>query len=69
MARSSIGVFGALFAVGSVLAWKWMQSQDGTARRFGRDARRTVSSSRRRSAVKGDEIVGGTADAWHFPRS
>ncbi|WP_250450804.1 hypothetical protein [Caballeronia sp. ATUFL_M2_KS44] len=68
MARSSIGVFGALFAVGSVLAWKWMQSQDAAGRRFGRDPNRAVSSSRRRSAMNG-YVVGGTPDAWHFPRS
>ncbi|WP_244813953.1 hypothetical protein [Caballeronia sp. Lep1P3] len=75
MARSSIGVFGALFAVGGVLAWKWMQSQNASAgggsNRWGSDGVR-VGSSRsrgRRSGANGQYQIGGTPDAWHFPRS
>ncbi len=40
MARPRIGIFGALFAVGSVLAWKWVQSQDASKRRAARDLNR-----------------------------
>jgi hypothetical protein len=65
MARSSIGVFGALFAVGSVLAWKWVQSQDA-------NGRRALSGTNRwqgRRSRGGKYVVGGTPDAWHFPKS
>jgi hypothetical protein len=27
MARPKIGIFGALFAIGSVVAWRWVQKQ------------------------------------------
>ncbi|VXB71596.1 conserved hypothetical protein [Burkholderia sp. 8Y] len=66
MARSSIGVFGALFAVGSVLAWKWMQSQDANGRRIENGANRWSGGRSRRG---GKYVVGGTPDAWHFPKS
>ena len=33
MARPRIGLFGALFAVGGVLAWKWAQAKRDNARR------------------------------------
>lgn len=76
MARPSIGIFGALFAVGSVLAWKWMQSQDAAHRRSSRDLNRweseggsVISSRGRRAGRNGEEVIGGTPDAWHFPRS
>jgi hypothetical protein len=77
MARSSIGIFGALFAVGSVLAWKWVQSQDASGRRVARDLNRwedeggkvLTPAGSAASAVNGHGAVGGTADAWHFPRS
>ncbi|SAK59693.1 hypothetical protein [Caballeronia ptereochthonis] len=78
MARSSIGIFGALFAVGSVLAWKWVQSQDAAGRRTARDLSRwedeggkvlTPAGGESTHAVNGHGAVGGTADAWHFPRS
>ncbi|MDR5756442.1 MULTISPECIES: hypothetical protein [unclassified Caballeronia] len=74
MARPSIGIFGALFAVGSVLAWKWVQSQDAS-RRTARDVSRwedeggKVLTPASGGAVNGHGVVGGTADAWHFPRS
>ncbi|BAN22591.1 hypothetical protein [Caballeronia insecticola] len=77
MARPSIGIFGALFAVGSVLAWKWVQSQDA-GRRTARDLNRwedeggkvlTPASGASARVVNGHGTVGGTADAWHFPRS
>jgi hypothetical protein len=80
MARHSFGLFGALFAIGSVLAWKWVQSQDVASRRTVRDLNRwedeggkvltpAVGSSARARAVNGNGEVGGTPDAWHFPRS
>ncbi|SAL17318.1 hypothetical protein AWB70_00727 [Caballeronia cordobensis] len=74
MARPSIGIFGALFAVGGVLAWKWVQSQNLAGRRTARDLNRwedeggKVLTPAGTQAVNG-EAVGGTADAWHFPRS
>ncbi|SAL22223.1 hypothetical protein AWB74_00869 [Caballeronia arvi] len=76
MARPSIGIFGALFAVGSVLAWKWVQSQDLAGRRTARDLNRwedeggkVLTPGGSAQAVNGHGPVGGTADAWHFPRS
>jgi hypothetical protein len=78
MARPSIGIFGALFAVGSVLAWKWVQSKDAAGRRPVRDINRwedeggkvlTPAGTIGSHAMNGNETVGGTADAWHFPRS
>ena len=76
MARHSFGLFSALFAIGGVLAWKWVQSQDAAQRRTMRDISRwedeggkvlTPSSAAR--GVNGNAGAGGTADAWHFPRS
>jgi hypothetical protein len=74
MARPSIGVFGALFAVGSVLAWKWVQSQETGGRRTARELSRWEDeggkvASPSTAALNGHGAVGGTADAWHFPRS
>ncbi|SAK41497.1 hypothetical protein AWB76_00281 [Caballeronia temeraria] len=78
MARPSIGIFGALFAIGSVLAWKWVQSQDAAGRRTARELNRwedeggkvlTPASGSGAQPVNGHGAVGGTADAWHFPRS
>ena len=77
MARPSIGIFGALFAVGSVLAWKWVQSQDVAGRRVARDLSRWEDEGGKvltpagvtPQGVNGHGAVGGTADAWHFPRS
>ena len=78
MARPSIGIFGALFAVGSVLAWKWVQSQDAAGRRTAREINRwedeggkvlTPATGTHAQAVNGHGVVGGTADAWNFPRS
>ncbi|SAK75936.1 hypothetical protein AWB77_03506 [Caballeronia fortuita] len=78
MARPSIGVFGALFALGGVLAWKWVQAQDAAGRRTARDLNRwedeggkvlTPSTGARAHPVNGHGTVGGSADAWHFPRS
>ncbi|KXV10140.1 hypothetical protein CR51_09575 [Caballeronia megalochromosomata] len=78
MARPSIGIFGALFAVGSVLAWKWVQSQDAAGKRTARDVSRwedeggkvlTPATGAGTQGVNGHGTVGGTADAWHFPRS
>jgi hypothetical protein len=77
MARPSIGIFGALFAVGGVLAWKWVQSQDAAGRRTARDLSRwedeggkvLTPASAGASGVNGHGAVGGTAEAWHFPRS
>lgn len=40
MARPRIGLFGALFAVGGVLAWKWAQAKRDNARRHLRDVHR-----------------------------
>jgi hypothetical protein len=77
MARHSIGLFGALFAVGSVLAWKYVQSKDVSGRRVMRDITRWEDEGgkvltpvgSRSAPVNGNDVVGGTADAWHFPRS
>jgi hypothetical protein len=75
MARHSVGLFGALFAIGGVLAWKWVQSQENASRRTVRDLNvwedegGKVLTPSGMHAVNGGSTVGGTADAWHFPRS
>ncbi|CDY73953.1 hypothetical protein BGLT_00129 [Caballeronia glathei] len=83
MARPRIGIFGALFAVGSVLAWKWVQSQDASKRRAARDLNRwedeggKVATPASASSIapadaahaNGSGVIGGTPEAWHFPRS
>lgn len=40
MARPRIGIFGALFAVGSVLAWRWVQRQRAATPPLARDLTR-----------------------------
>jgi hypothetical protein len=40
MARPRIGLFGALVAVGGVVAWKWAQAKRDNARRTLRDVHR-----------------------------
>jgi hypothetical protein len=84
MARPKIGLFGALFAVGSVLAWKWAQAKRDTARRIPRDLNRwedeggkvitpstTATSAARppKGANGSNGAIGSTPDAWHFPHS
>lgn len=82
MARPRIGVFSAFFAVGGVLAWKWMQSQDAARKRGARDLNRwedeggkvvTPSTASKatpsNTSANGADAIGGTADAWNFPRS
>jgi hypothetical protein len=81
MARPGIGIFGALFAVGSVLAWRWAQAQRDNARRGARDLHRWEDEGGKvitpASAVEPAKpasksvngTLGGTRDAWNFPRS
>ncbi|KQR90010.1 hypothetical protein ASG35_01915 [Burkholderia sp. Leaf177] len=84
MARPKIGLFGALFAVGSVLAWKWAQTKRNTPRRLPRELNRwedeggkvvtpstaaTVAPVAARPANGSNGALGGTPDAWHFPHS
>ncbi|OXC78365.1 hypothetical protein [Caballeronia sordidicola] len=40
MARPKLGLFGALFAIGSVLAWRWAQAQRNAPRRSARELNR-----------------------------
>ncbi|CAN7240669.1 hypothetical protein [Caballeronia sp. dw_19] len=40
MARPKLGLFGALFAIGSVLAWRWAQAQRDASRRNTRELNR-----------------------------
>ncbi|EIM97149.1 hypothetical protein WQE_30608 [Paraburkholderia hospita] len=40
MARPKIGIFGAVFAVGSVLAWRWVQKQRAAQQPLARDLTR-----------------------------
>jgi hypothetical protein len=40
MARPKLGLFGALFAIGSVLAWRWAQAQRDGSRRGAREIHR-----------------------------
>lgn len=40
MARPKIGLFGALFAIGSVLAWRWAQTQRDASKRGVRELNR-----------------------------
>ncbi|AME24215.1 hypothetical protein [Burkholderia sp. PAMC 26561] len=85
MARPKIGLFGALIAVGSVLAWKWAQTKRDTVKRTPRDLTRwedeggkvvtpsTATASGQpvaaRPANGSNGALGGTPDAWHFPHS
>jgi hypothetical protein len=80
MARPKIGLFGALFAVGSVLAWKWAQTKRVTIKRTPRDLTRwedeggkvvtpSTATPAARPANGSNGAVGGTPDAWHFPHS
>jgi hypothetical protein len=81
MARPGIGIFGALFAVGSVLAWRWSQAQRNNARRGMRELNRwedeggkviapsAAIAPPRPSDDAANGVLGGTRDAWHFPRS
>jgi hypothetical protein len=84
MARPKIGIFSALFAVGSVLAWKWVQSRNDAPKRAPRELHRwedeggkvvTPSSAAVAAAAPATNgsaangVIGGTADAWHFPTS
>jgi hypothetical protein len=40
MARPKFGLFGALFAIGSVLAWRWAQAQRDASKRGARELHR-----------------------------
>ncbi|QIE23119.1 hypothetical protein SBC1_09970 [Caballeronia sp. SBC1] len=40
MARPKLGLFGALFAIGSVLAWRWAQAQRDASKRGVRELHR-----------------------------
>jgi hypothetical protein len=40
MARPKFGLFGALFAIGSVLAWRWAQTQRDASKRGARELHR-----------------------------
>ncbi|GAB2887358.1 hypothetical protein GCM10027093_23110 [Paraburkholderia jirisanensis] len=85
MARPKIGIFGALFAVGSVLAWRWVQKQRAAQAVPARDLTRWEGEG---GAVTNDQplhpkALAGTThprsangadhsasgDAWPFPRS
>ena len=64
MARPKFGLFGALFAIGSVLAWRWAQTQRDASKRGARELNRwedeggkvitpaSVSATSAASAVK-----------------
>jgi hypothetical protein len=40
MVRPKLGLFGALFAIGSVLAWRWAQAQRDGSKRGAREIHR-----------------------------
>jgi hypothetical protein len=88
MARPRLGLFGALFAIGSVLAWRWAQAQRDAAKRAPRELNRweneggkvvplasaaapapAAAASVKPANGSGNGALGGTSDAWHFPRS
>ena len=84
MARPKLGLFGALFAVGSVLAWRWAQAQRDASKRAPRELHRWEDEGGKvvtpASAVspaesvtptngRGNGALGGTPDAWNFPHS
>ncbi|MBP0591628.1 hypothetical protein J8I87_18215 [Paraburkholderia sp. LEh10] len=84
MARPKIGVFGALFAVGSVLAWRWVQRQRAAQAPLARDLTRWEGeggSVTEPQHAPGAEVApaahlrsgngadhGASGDAWPFPR-
>lgn len=83
MARPKIGVFGALFAVGSVLAWRWVQKQRAAQQPLARDLTRwegeggAVTESAQ--PAPGAQLTPAAhlrngngadhSDPWPFPRS
>ena len=83
MARPRIGVFGALFAVGSVLAWRWVQKQRAAQPPLARDLTRWEgeggSVSEPVQPAPGAQMTPAAhlhngngadhSDAWPFPRS
>ncbi|HEV7836094.1 MAG TPA: hypothetical protein VGP09_22370 [Caballeronia sp.] len=84
MARPKLGLFSALFAIGSVLAWRWAQAQRDASKRGARELHRwegeggkvvtpasasTATAAVRPSNGTGNGAIGGTPEAWHFPHS
>jgi hypothetical protein len=83
MARPRIGIFGALFAVGSVLAWRWVQKQRAAQAPLARDLTRWENEggavTEPQQPAPGAQMTPAThlrrgngadhSDAWPFPRS
>ena len=85
MARPKIGIFGALCAMGGVLAWRWVQKHRSTQSTLNRELTRwegeggavtetAQSAPSAASAVPASaHLHGGNGadhgDAWPFPRS
>ncbi|WP_109478466.1 hypothetical protein [Paraburkholderia sp. C35] len=84
MARPKIGVFGALFAVGSVLAWRWVQQRRAAQPPLARDITRWEdeggSVTAPAPAAPAAQLASATAplrngngadhsEPWPFPRS
>jgi hypothetical protein len=84
MARPKIGVFGALFAVGSLLAWRWVQNKRAAQQPLARDLTRwegeggAVTEADQTPAAQlapASHLRNGngadhsaSGDAWPFPR-
>jgi hypothetical protein len=69
MARPRIGIFGALFAVGGVLAWRWVQRQRAAQAPLARDLTRWEGEGG--NVTEFEPPVGGarTAQAAHHSRN
>jgi hypothetical protein len=85
MARPKIGIFGALFAIGGVVAWRWVQRQRAAQAVPARELTRWEGEG---GAVSNDAPLhpaarsgathpssangadhGASGEAWPFPRS
>lgn len=85
MARPKIGIFGALVAVGGLLAWRWAQKHRASQTRLNRDLSRwedeggaVVNVAQTAPAAPGAAPASGTngashsnghGEAWPFPHS
>ncbi|CAG4888483.1 hypothetical protein [Paraburkholderia saeva] len=85
MARPRIGIFGALMAVGGILAWRWSQRQRAAQALLNRDLNRwegeggnvvtpvqpaaVVKTASNGSAANGTGHPAGAGEPWPFPHS
>jgi hypothetical protein len=77
MARPRIGIFGALVAVGGVLAWRWSQKHRASQMNLNREINRwedeggavvaSAQTAPAHPAAMTAAAAGPSNDAWPFP--